>query len=132
MTDFGSVRFFRTKIGSNRFDSVFSVWFGLLGFGSVFFQFFFGLGSVRFGFFCFRLIKPKPNQTGRFFQNFNRINRIFFIVRFFQLFFLQFSRFNQFSQFFTHPPCCWYLQGRSKSSLITRVALSIGIASVAN
>jgi len=49
MTDFGSVRFFRTKTGSNRFGSVFSVWLGLLGFGSVFFQFFFSLGLVRFG-----------------------------------------------------------------------------------
>jgi hypothetical protein len=47
---FGSVQFFRTKTGSNRFGSVVS------DFGSVFF----GLGSVRF--FCFRLIKPKPNQ----------------------------------------------------------------------
>ena len=40
-----SVRFFRTKISSNRFGSVFSVWLG-------FFQFFlFGFGSVRFFWF---------------------------------------------------------------------------------
>jgi hypothetical protein len=39
----------------------FSVW---LGFGPVFS----GLGSVRFGFFGFRLIKPKPNRTGGFFK----------------------------------------------------------------
>jgi hypothetical protein len=64
MTDFGSVRFFRTKIGSNRFDSVFSVWFGLLGFGSVFFQFF--SVWVRFGsFFLFQAYKTKtePNRS---------------------------------------------------------------------
>jgi len=59
-------------------------WFKLIGFGSVrffriitvqtdlawFFMVFFDLGSVRFGFFSFRLIKPKSNRTGRFFQNF--------------------------------------------------------------
>jgi hypothetical protein len=73
-----------------RFGSVFSVWLGFFGlarfsfwlsffglarfsqFGSVFFRFgsgffpvFFCLGSVRF--FSFRLIKSKPNQTGRCF-----------------------------------------------------------------
>jgi len=48
-----------------------SVWLG-------FFLVFFGFGSVRFGFFGFLLIKPKPNQTGRFFQNFNRFNWFFF------------------------------------------------------
>jgi hypothetical protein len=50
-----SVRFgfFRQKTGLARFFSIFSV-------------------SVRFGFFSFLLIKPKPNQTGCFFQNFNR------------------------------------------------------------
>jgi hypothetical protein len=57
-TGFDSVRFFRTKTGSNRFGSVFS---GL----ARFFSDFFGLGSVRFSFFDFRLIKP--NRTGRFF-----------------------------------------------------------------
>jgi hypothetical protein len=41
-----SVWFFRTKTGSNRFGSVF-----------------FGLGSARFGFFRFRLIKPEPNRS---------------------------------------------------------------------
>ena len=94
---FGSVRFFRAKTGSNRFGSVFPVlarfsrfWLGFFGlarffrFGSVFFRFFVGFGSVRLGFF---LIKPKPNRTGRFFQKFNRFNRFFFSVRFFQLFF---------------------------------------------
>jgi hypothetical protein len=43
-TGFGSVRFFRTKTGSNRFGSFFPVWLGFFGFGSVFS----GLGSVRF------------------------------------------------------------------------------------
>ena len=90
-----------TKTGSNRFGLVFSVW---LDFGSVFsglVRFFslarlFWFGSVffsvlvQFGFFDFRLIKPKPNRTGRFFQNFNQFNRFFFTVWFFQLFFFQF------------------------------------------
>jgi hypothetical protein len=77
---FGSIRFFRTKTGSNWFDSVFPVWLGLaqfsrfwLSFGSVFsgfsglarffpvFFFRFGFGSVQF--FGFRLIKSKPNRT---------------------------------------------------------------------
>jgi len=82
-TGFGSVRFFRAKTSSNRFGSVFPVLarffrFGSvfpiwLGFGSVFYRFRFG--SVRFGFFGFLFIKPKPNRTGRFFQ---KINRFFF------------------------------------------------------
>jgi hypothetical protein len=57
-TGFSSVRFFRTKTGSNRFDSVFSdlahffsvlarFFFVWLGFGSFFSDFFrFGFGSV--------------------------------------------------------------------------------------
>ena len=111
-TGFGLVRFgfLRAKTGSNRFGSVFPVlaWFSrffpvLARFGSVFFQFFVGFGSVRFGFFGFLLIKPKPNRIGRFFQKFNRFNRVFFSVRFFQLFFFRFSRFNRFSGFFAHP-----------------------------
>jgi hypothetical protein len=59
-----------------RFCSVFS---GLA-------RFFFSLDSVRFGFFGFRLIKPKPNRTGRFFQNLNGLIGFFFTVRFFWLF----------------------------------------------
>jgi hypothetical protein len=31
-------------------------------------------GLTRFGFFGFRLIKPKSNQTGQFFQNSNQFN----------------------------------------------------------
>jgi hypothetical protein len=53
----------------------------------------------RFGFFSFLLIKPKPNRTGLFFQNFNRFN-LFFSVWFFQLFFFRFSHFNRFFDFF--------------------------------
>jgi len=94
--------FFRTKTGSNRLGSVFSVWLGFqfwLGFFSLarFFHFgsvcflvfliFFSLGSVRFVFFYFRLIKPKSNWIGWFFQN---SNRFFFTVRFFLLFFSSF------------------------------------------
>ena len=66
--------FFRFWLGFFRCGSVISVWLGFdsvwLGFGLVFFQFF--SVSVQFGFFSFFLIKPKPNRTGRFFQNFNR------------------------------------------------------------
>jgi hypothetical protein len=77
LAGFGSVRFFRTKTDLTRF---FSVWLGF----SVW---------VRFG---FRFIKPKPNRTGRFFQNFNWFNRVFFTVRFFWLFFFWFSWFFSF------------------------------------
>jgi len=84
----GSIWFFRAKTDSNRFGSVFSV---LARFGSVFFWFFSGFGSVRFGFFGFLLIKPKPNRTDRFFQNFNRFNRFFFSLVFSVIFFPVFS-----------------------------------------
>jgi hypothetical protein len=77
-TGFGSVRFFRTKTGSNRlvqffqffrFGSVlawfFSIWLGFLDldrffwFNSVFFRF--GFGLVRF--FWFQAYKTKPNRS---------------------------------------------------------------------
>ena len=85
-TGFGAVRFFRAKTGSNRFGSVFPVlaqfsrfwlgffqfWLGFLGFGlvcsgfgsvfSVWLGFFLVFCRVRFGFFRFFLIKPKPNR----------------------------------------------------------------------
>jgi len=60
---FGSVRFFREKTGSNQFGSVFPVW---LGSGSVLARFF--SVSVRFSFFSFLFVKPKPNRTGWFFK----------------------------------------------------------------
>ena len=97
-----SVRFFRTKTGSNRFGSVlaqfFPVWLGffaLVRFFASLTRFFFQFFSVwvRFYFFGFSLIKPKPNRTGWFFQNFNRF---FFTVRFFWLFFFWFSWFFSF------------------------------------
>ena len=50
----------------------FSVWLGFFGLARFFFWFFVGFVSVRFGFFGFLFIKPKPNQSGRFFQKFNR------------------------------------------------------------
>jgi hypothetical protein len=95
-------RFFRFWLGFLGFGSVFSVWLGFFGlarffrFGSVLARFFSGFlsVSVRFGFFGFLFIKPKPNRTGRFFQKINR---------FFRLFFFWFSRFNRFSGFFAHP-----------------------------
>jgi len=65
-----------------------------------------GGGWMQGNFFGFRLIKPKPNRTGRFLKNSNRFNRFFFTVRFFRLFFFRFSQFNRFFGFFTHP--CYY------------------------
>ena len=103
-TGFGSVwfGFLRAKTGLARF---FRIWLGFfrfwLGFSSLarFFSGFLSV-SVRFGFFGFWFIKPKPNRTGRFFQKFNRFNRIFFRFGFFGYFFFRFSRF---SGFFAHP-----------------------------
>jgi len=73
-----------------RFGSVFlgqkPVQTGLARFWLGFFSSFLSV-SVRFGFFGFLVIKPKPNRTGQFFQKFNRFNRFFFSVQFFQLFF---------------------------------------------
>ena len=57
------------------------------GLARFFFRFFSVLVSVRFDFFSFLLIKPKPNRTGWFFQNFNRFNRFFFRFGFFSYFF---------------------------------------------
>jgi hypothetical protein len=59
-----SVWFFRTKPVQSGLARFFPVWLGLFLFG--------------FDFFGFRLIKSKPNQTGRFFQNFYQFNRVFF------------------------------------------------------
>jgi hypothetical protein len=57
---FDSVWFFRTKTGSNRFDSVFSVWLG-------FFPVFFGSDSVQFGsVFSIPDLKNRI-RTGQFF-----------------------------------------------------------------
>ena len=79
-------RFKPVWLGFFQFDSVFR-------FGSVFFLDFFVW--VQFGsvFFCFRLIKPKPNRTGRFFQIL--IGLIWFFSRFgfFGYFFFQFFSF---------------------------------------
>jgi hypothetical protein len=91
---FGSVRFFRTKTGSNRFGSVFC------RFGS----FFSGFSSVWFGFFGFRLIKLKLNRTGWFFQNFNRFNQFFSQFGFFSYFFQVFSVFRFFYSPLVHVP----------------------------
>jgi hypothetical protein len=90
----------KTETDSNWFDSIFSVWLDFFGlawffqFGSVFFWFL--SVWVRFGFFSFRLIKPKPNRTSRLFQNLNWFNRFVFTVRFFLLFFPIFSVFRFF------------------------------------
>jgi hypothetical protein len=58
-------------------------------FSSVFSQFgsfFFGLGSVRL--FQFQAYKTKPNRTGWFYQNFNRIFSQFDFFNYFFLIFL--------------------------------------------
>jgi hypothetical protein len=86
-TGFGSVfldknQFFWFCLVWIRFCSVFSV---LLC-----------LDSVRFGFFGFRLIKPKPNRIGQFFQNFKFLIGFFHGSVFSVIFFWFFD-------FFSHP-----------------------------
>ena len=78
-TGFGSVWFFRTKVGSNQFGSVFLVWLDFFWFGSVFFWFFFCLGSVQF--FRFQTYKTEP-------------------IGFFKILIGFFSRFDFFNYFF--------------------------------
>ena len=71
-----------------RFGLVFPVWLGSgsvfpiwLGSGSVWLSFFrFFSVSVRFGFFSFLLIKPKPNRTGWFFKILIGLIGFFFFV----------------------------------------------------
>jgi hypothetical protein len=65
--------YFRTKTGSNQFCSFFS---GLTWIFTVW---------VRFGFFSFRFIKPKPNRSV-----FLKFYSVFFKVWFFQLFLFYF------------------------------------------
>ena len=74
----GLARFFQFWLGFLGFGSVFPV---LARFGSVFSGFL--LVSVRFGFFGFLVIKPKPNWPAGFFKNLIG----FFFVRFFRFFF---------------------------------------------
>jgi hypothetical protein len=74
-------------------------WFGLVfpglawffQFGSVFFLFFFYLGSVRFGFFGFRLIKPNPTEPVGFFKILMDLIGFFSRFGFFDCFFSGFS-----------------------------------------
>jgi hypothetical protein len=101
-TGFGSVRFFRAKTGSNRFDSVFSVW---LGFGSVFpiwLGFFSSFLSISVRFFWFFVYKTETEPAG-FLKKLKGLIGFFFRFGFFGYFFFQFSRFNRFSGFFAHP-----------------------------
>jgi hypothetical protein len=94
-TGFGSVWFFRTKTGSNRFVSVFSV---LARFFWFFLVFWFGFSSVRF--FRFQTYKTKTEPVG-FFKIL--IGLIEFFSRFdFLVIFFWFSRFNRFFNFFAH------------------------------
>jgi hypothetical protein len=67
-----------------------SVW---LGFFLVWLGLFSGFFRFGFGFFGFRLIKSKPNRTGRIFQNFNLFNRFFSLFGFFSYFFSGFLSF---------------------------------------
>ena len=89
---FGSV-FLGKKPVQTGLTRFFRFW---LGFFQVFCRFRFG--SV---FFCFLFIKPKPNRTGRFFQNFNRFNRFFGSV--FSVFFSGFLGLISFSVFLLTP-----------------------------
>ena len=75
--------FFMAKTGSNRFGSVFPVLARFSRFGSVFFPFFVGFGSVRF--FRFFGYKTETEPAG-FFKNLIGLI-VFFSVRFFRLFF---------------------------------------------
>ena len=108
LTGFGLVRFFRTKTGSNWFDSIFSVWIGFpvwisfsvwLSFSGLTWFFFVWF---RFSFFGFRLIKPKPNQT-------EPIGFFKILIGFFHssIFSVIFFRFSWFFSFFTHPLALW-------------------------
>jgi len=109
-TGFGSVWFFREKTGSNRFGSGFPVLARFSRFFMVLARFFslarfsglaqFFSVSVRFGFL---LIKPKPNRTGWFFQNFNQFKRFFFRFGFFSYFFFGFLGLIGFSVFLLIP-----------------------------
>ena len=82
---FGSVRFLSKKKKLNRNFFLKKPKLGQTGLARFF------PVLVRFGFFGFLLIKPKPNRTGWFFQNFYRFNRFFFQFGFFSFFFLIFS-----------------------------------------
>jgi hypothetical protein len=80
LTGFGLFWFFRIKTSSNWFGLIFSLTWFFSGLARFFFF------SVRFDFFYFRLIKPKPNQTGRFFLKFQSVffhDLILFIFWFF-------------------------------------------------
>jgi len=85
-------------LDKNRFKPV---WLGFFRFGSVFRL---GFGSVRFGFFGFMLIKPKPNRTEPvdFFKILIGLIGFFSWFGFFGYFFL-FSRFNRFFSYFAYP-----------------------------
>jgi hypothetical protein len=91
---FGSIQFFRTKTGWNRFGSFFPIWlclawfFCFFRFGSVF--------SVSVWFFRFQTYKTEP-------ISFFKILIGFFYSLIFLVIFLQFFQFNQFFNFFSHP-----------------------------
>ena len=94
------IEFFSFKKNRNGSNRPVSVRFGFLGKKPVqtsLARFWLGFLRVWLG---FRFIKPKPNRTGRFFQNFNRF---FFTVQFFRLLFSSFLGFLGFFYFFTYP-----------------------------
>ena len=91
-TGFGSVRFFRAKTGSNRFDSVFSVFFG---FGSIFsvlarFFFWFFSVSVRFGLVFLVFAYKTETEPSGFFKIFIGLILFFFCSVFSVIFFSDF------------------------------------------
>jgi hypothetical protein len=90
-----SVRFFKVKPVQTGLARFFQFWLGFLGFGSVFpvlarfgsvFSGFL-LVSVRFGFFGFLVIKPKPNRPAGFFKNLIGLIGFFFCSVFSVIFF---------------------------------------------
>ena len=101
-----SVRFFRTKTGSNRFGSVFSVWLGFFDLTRFWLDlarlFRFDLILTRFGsvfsvwFFRFQAQKTETEPVGFF----KILIGFFSRFGFFGYFFFQFCRFNRFFGFF--------------------------------
>jgi hypothetical protein len=72
---FGLARFFPVWLGFSVLARFFPVWLGFLVLARFFPGFFrLGFDSV----FPVKFIKPKPNRTGQFFQNFNRFNQFFY------------------------------------------------------
>ena len=92
-TGFGSVRFFRAKTGSNRFGSVFSIFFGFGSIFSVLARFFFRFFSVsvRFGLVFLVFAYKTETEPAGFFKIFIDLIHFFFCSVFSVIFFPVFS-----------------------------------------